>query len=92
MVYWYTISLGMQTATYTDSELTSVHVNLPTLLWSSVVALSRHLATTKTNVVVRALDHHAYFTRVLLDDPSSRIVVEYSDGRREDVSFPELRR
>lgn len=82
----------MQTVTYTDSELTSVHVNLPSLLWRAVGAMARHMATTKTNTVVRALDNYAYFTRVLMQDPKARIVVEHSGGQREEVSFPELRR
>ena len=92
MVWQCTIGPLMEEVTYADSELTSVHVNLPTLLWRAVDAIARHLATTKTNVVVRALDNYAYFARILLDDPKARIVVGHSGGRQEEVGFPELRR
>src|ERR1700730_585000 len=67
--------------------LTSVHVNLPTVLWKAVAGMAEHFAMTKTNVLVRALNREAYFTRVLLEDPGAKVYVEHSNGDRESVAF-----
>jgi hypothetical protein len=83
---------GNYETTYPEKELTSVHVNLPTSLWNAVEGIAKYLSTTKTNIVVRALDNHAYFMRVLKEDPKARIAIERGNGEREYVSFPELSR
>lgn len=72
---------------YTDTELTAVHINLPKILWQAVDAIAKAYGTTKTNVVVRALNKEAYFARVFRDDPKAKVVVERSDGTRETVVF-----
>jgi hypothetical protein len=75
------------TAEYADGDLTAVHVNVPKVLWRAVDAMAKRFGTSKTNIVIRALNKEAYFARVHIDDPNARVVVEHSDGRRETVVF-----
>jgi hypothetical protein len=67
--------------------LTSVHVNLPTVLWRAASAMAEALGMTRTNLLVRALNREAYFARLLLEDPDARVYVQHSDGSRERVAF-----
>jgi hypothetical protein len=78
---------GLGKEKYADSELVSVHMNLPKILWQAVDGLSKFYGTTKTNVVVRALNKEAFFARVLKNDPKAQIVIEHSNGEKERVVF-----
>lgn len=66
---------------------TTVHVNVPTVLWQAVAGMAEHSSTTKTDVLVRALNREAHFTRRLLEDPGAKIYVEHGNGEREIVAF-----
>jgi hypothetical protein len=77
---------------YRGTDLTSVHINLPTRLWHAVGGLARYLGTNKTNIVVRALDNYAYLTQVLDNDRSTKVFIVHGNGDREQVPFPELAR
>ena len=76
-----------ESVSYAESQLTAVHVNLPKLLWQAVDAMANRLATTKTNIVVRALNKEAFFNRVHDEDPGAKVVVEHSNGDREYVNW-----
>ena len=76
-----------QKVTYEENQLTDVHVKVPKLLWQAVQAMAEHLGTTKTNLVVRALNKEAFFNRVFDEDKGTRVVLERSDGSREIVNF-----
>jgi hypothetical protein len=78
---------GLEKQTYEDNELIQVHINLPKLLWKGVDALAKAYGTTKTNVVVRALNKEAFFARVIREDPKAQVVVEHGNGDKELVSF-----
>jgi len=74
-------------AAASDYELTSVHINLPRVMWQAVEGLARRFSTSKTNIVVRALNKEAYFARVLDQDPGATVWVEHTNGERERVVF-----
>lgn len=78
---------GLGETKYADSELVAVHMNLPKILWQAVDGLAKFSGTTKTNVVVRALNKEAFFAKVLKDDPHAQIVIEHSNGEKERVVF-----
>lgn len=78
---------GSGTAEYADGDLTAVHINVPKVLWQAVDAMAKRFGTSKTNIVVRALNKEAYFARIHREDPGARVVVEHSDGRQETVVF-----
>jgi len=73
-------------------QLTSIHINLPTRLWNAVGGMAGYLSTSKTNIVLRALDTYSYLTRVLVEDPEARVVIERGNGTKEYVPFPEWSR
>jgi hypothetical protein len=74
-------------AEYAEGDLTAVHINLPKMLWRAVDVMAKRFGTSKTNIVVRALNKEAYFARIQAEDPNARVFVEHSDGRRESVVF-----
>jgi hypothetical protein len=74
-------------AAYTEADLTAVHINVPKVLWRAVDTMAKRFGTSKTNIVIRALNKEAYFARIQVEDPDARVVVEHSDGRRETVVF-----
>jgi hypothetical protein len=74
-------------AEYANGDLTAVHINVPKVLWRAVDAMAKRFATSKTNIVIRALNKEAYFARIQVEDPNARVIVEHSDGRRETVVF-----
>lgn len=78
---------GKAEVAYPDREITSVHMNLPTVLWRAVTVLARRYGTTKTNVVVRALNKEAFFARLEDRDPGAEVVILHSDSSREVVRF-----
>ncbi len=78
---------GSKEHKYSEKELVQVHVNLPKLLWQAIDGIANVFGTTKTNVVVRALNKEIFFSTLLKDEPGARVVVEHKDGHREYITF-----
>jgi hypothetical protein len=77
---------------YENRDLTGVHINLPTLLWRAVGGLARYLGTSKTNIVLRALDNYLYLTKAIVAEDDARVAIVHGNGTMEYVPFPEVAR